>query len=121
MKIGISLPNNWGVTDPSVIVDLAILAEQLGFSSVWTAEHLVNVSYVRDRIGDRPFHHPLPILSCIAGRTTSIKLGTSILVVPFHHPFDIAKYIATLDHLSRGRVLLGVGTGNVPEEFAAMG
>ena len=120
MKIGISLPNNWGVIDPTTLVDIAILAEQLGFNSVWTAEHLVNVSYVRDRIGDRPFHHPLPILSYIAARTTSIRLGTSILVLPFHHPFDLAKYLATLDHLSGGRVVLGVGTGNVPEEFAAM-
>jgi probable F420-dependent oxidoreductase len=120
MDIGISLPSNSGVDDPAAIVALARLAEELGFASLWVSEHLVNVSYVRDRIGDRPYFHPLATLSYVAARTERIRLGTSVMVLPFHHPFDLAKYIATLDHFSGGRVTLGVGVGAVPEEFEAM-
>ena len=121
MKIGIALPNNWGVEDPNEIVDLAVHAEKRGFASVWTGEHVVNVAYVRERIGERPYHHCLALLSAIAARTHSIALGTSILVVPFHHPLDLAKYVATLDQISRGRVILGVGVGNIREEFEVVG
>jgi probable F420-dependent oxidoreductase len=121
MKIGISIPNNWGAQDAGKLVDLAVRAEARGFASVWTSEHLVNVDYVRARIGDRPYFHPLAMLSAIASRTQRIALGTSVLVLPFHHPLDIAKYIATLDQLSGGRVILGVGIGNVREEFDVLG
>lgn len=121
MKIGISIPNNWGVQDAGKLVDLAVRAEAHGFASVWTSEHLINVDYVRARIGDRPYFHPLAMLSAISSRTQSIALGTSVLVLPFHHPLDIAKYIATLDQLSGGRVILGVGVGNVREEFDVLG
>lgn len=121
MKIGIALPNNWGVDDPNDLVDLAVRAEDRGFASVWTGEHLVNVAYVRARIGERPYHHCLAVLSAIAARTQRIALGTSVLVLPFHHPLDVAKYVATLDQISRGRVILGVGVGNIREEFEALG
>jgi alkanesulfonate monooxygenase SsuD/methylene tetrahydromethanopterin reductase-like flavin-dependent oxidoreductase (luciferase family) len=86
MKLGVSIPNNWGVEDASKMIDLAVLAEELGFASVWTSEHLVNNAYVRARIGDRPYYHPLAVLSAIAGRTSRIALGTSVIVLPFHHP-----------------------------------
>ncbi|HEX7911660.1 MAG TPA: LLM class F420-dependent oxidoreductase [Paraburkholderia sp.] len=121
MKIGISIANNWGVMDASRLIDLAVRAEERGFSSVWTSEHLVNVDYVRARIGDRPYYHPLAMLSAVASRTRQIALGTSVLVVPFHHPLDLAKYVATLDQISCGRVILGVGVGNVREEFDVIG
>jgi probable F420-dependent oxidoreductase len=121
MKIGISIPNNWGVEDVSRLIDLAARAEDRGFDSLWTSEHMINLAYVRDRIGDRPYYHPLSILSAIAARTERIALGTSVMVLPFHNPFDLAKYIATLDQISRGRVILGVGVGNVREEFDALG
>lgn len=121
MKIGISIPNNWGAHDAVKLVDLAVRAETHGFASVWTSEHLVNLAYVRARIGDRPYFHPLAMLSAIASRTQRIALGTSVLVLPFHHPLDVAKYIATLDQLSGGRVILGIGVGNVREEFDVLG
>jgi len=117
MKIGISIPNNWGVPDASRLIDLAVRAEELGFASVWTSEHLINLAYVRERIGDGAYYHPLAILSAIASRTSRIELGTSVIVLPFHNPFDIAKYVATLDQISRGRVILGIGVGNVKDEF----
>ena len=121
MKIGISIPNNWGVADPNRLIDLAVLAEERGLASVWTSEHLINLAYVRARIGERPYYHPLAMLSAVAARTSRIQLGTSVIVMPFHNPFDIAKYIATLDNISRGRVILGVGVGNVPDEFDVLG
>lgn len=121
MKIGISIPNNWGCEDAPALIDLAVRAEERGFASVWTSEHLINLAYVRARIGERPYYHPLAILSAIASRTSRIELGTSVVVLPFHNPFDIAKYVATLDQISRGRVILGVGVGNVREEFDVLG
>jgi probable F420-dependent oxidoreductase len=121
MRIGISIPNNWGVEDVSHLIDIAARADAVGLAAVWTSEHLINTSYVRSRIGDRPYYHPLAILSCIAGRTQHIDLGTSVIVLPFHNPFDLAKYVATLDQLARGRMIFGVGVGNVREEFDALG
>lgn len=121
MKIGVSIPNNWGVPDALSLIDLAVQAEERGFASVWTSEHLINLDYVQARIGDGAYYHPLTLLSAIASRTNRIALGTSILVLPFHSPFDIAKYIATLDQISRGRVILGVGAGNVKQEFDVLG
>jgi len=120
MQVALSIPTNAGVEDPSGLVDLAMLAEDVGFHSIWTSEHLMHVSYVHARLGDRPYFHPLASLSYLAAKTSRIRLGTSVLIVPFHHPFDVAKYVATLDHFSGGRVILGVGVGNVPEEFEAM-
>lgn len=120
MRIALSIPSNNGVRDPLALADLAVLAEDLGFDSVWTSEHLTHVSYVHERLGDRPYFHPLATLSHIAAKTSRIRLGTSVLILPFHQPFEIAKYVATLDQFSGGRVTLGVGVGNVPEEFEAM-
>lgn len=121
VKIGLSLPNNWGVVDVGDLIEIGMLAEQCGFHALWTSEHFTNVSYVRDRIGDAPYYSALSILSALAVKTSRVLLGTSVLVLPFHSPFFVAKYFATLDHLSRGRAVLGVGIGNVAEEFEAVG
>lgn len=121
MRIGLSLPNNWGIEEVDALLDIGVLAETLGFHSLWTSEHLVNLSYVRERIGDGPYYSPLAILSALSVKTERIRLGTSVLVLPFHNPFFVAKYFASLDHLSKGRAALGVGIGNVAEEFAAVG
>lgn len=120
MKIGLSLPNNWGVEDPLALVDLAVLAEDLGYDSVWVTEHLLNLGHVANRLGPRPYHHSLALLSFIAARTTRVSLGTSVLVLPFRHPVELAKFAATLDHLSGGRLILGVGAGAIREEFEAL-
>lgn len=120
MHIAVSIPTNTGADDPVALTDLAVLAEDLEFESIWTSEHMMHVSYVHARLGDRPYFHPLAALSHMAARTSRIRIGTSILVLPFHHPFELAKYAATLDHFSAGRVTLGVGVGNVEEEFDAM-
>jgi probable F420-dependent oxidoreductase len=121
MKFGFSLSNNQGIEDVQSIIRLATRAEALGFDSVWASDHVFNVSYVYERIGDRPYYDPLTILSYIAAVTTRIGLGTSVLVLPYHHPMRLAKAAATLDVLSGGRVILGVGVGVIAEELNAMG
>jgi probable F420-dependent oxidoreductase len=121
MHLGFALANNQGVEDVQAIIRLAIRADELGFDSVWASDHLFNVSYVFERIGDRPYYDPLTILTYVAAVTTRIRLGTSVLVLPYHHPMRLAKAAATLDVLSGGRVILGVGVGVVEQEFTAIG
>ena len=121
MKIGFSLSNNQGIEDVREVLDLATRAEKLGFDSVWASEHVFNVSYVQERIGNRPYYEPLTILSYVAATTNTIGLGTSVLVLPYHNPIRLAKTAATLDVVSGGRLTLGVGVGVIEEELAAMG
>jgi probable F420-dependent oxidoreductase len=121
MKFGFSLSNNQGIDDVQAIVRLAIRAEELGFDSVWASDHIFNVSYVFERIGDKPYYDPLTILSYVAAVTRRIRLGTSVLVLPYHHPMRLAKAAATLDVLSGGRLILGVGVGVIEQEFNALG
>jgi probable F420-dependent oxidoreductase len=121
MKIGFSLLNNWGIDDPHALVDLAVRAEELGLDSVWVHDHVFNVGHVLDRIGGRPYYEPLTLLSFVAARTRRIRLGTSVLVLPYHNPIRLAKTAATLDVLSGGRLILGVGVGSIEGEIQAMG
>jgi alkanesulfonate monooxygenase SsuD/methylene tetrahydromethanopterin reductase-like flavin-dependent oxidoreductase (luciferase family) len=84
-------------------------------------DHLLNIGRVRDRLQDRPYWHPLAILSYVAATTERVLLGTSVMVLPYHDPVGLAKYAATLDWMSRGRLLLGVGVGALTQEFEALG
>lgn len=121
MKLGVCIPNNQGVEDPNDLVALGVKAEQLGFNSVWVAEHLFHSSYVAERLGDRPYHEALTVLTAIACATETVRLGTSVLVLPWHDPARLGKTIATLDQLSRGRVELGVGVAMTEDEFENLG
>ena len=121
MRIGISLLNNWGIEDAQALVGLACRAEELGFDSVWAHDHVFNVGHVFDRIGGKPYYEPLTLLSFVAARTSRVRLGTSVLVLPYHNPIRLAKTVATLDVLSAGRVILGVGVGAIEQEMEAMG
>lgn len=121
MKLGFVLPNNWGLNDPAPIVELAVEAEERGFDSVWVNHHVLNVGYIEERLDTRPYHDALTVLTWAAARTERVKLGTSVLVLPYLHPMVLAKAIATLDQLSGGRVICGVGVGSLPEENAILG
>jgi probable F420-dependent oxidoreductase len=121
MRIGFSLLNNWGIEDAQALVDLASRAEELGFDSVWVHDHVFNVGHVFDRIGGKPYYEPLTLLSFVAARTRRVRLGTSVLVLPYHNPIRLAKTAATLDVLSGGRLILGVGVGLIEKEISAMG
>ena len=121
MKLGFSLLNNWGIEDAQALVGLAEWAEDLGFDSVWVHDHVFNVGHVFDRIGGRPYYEPLTLLTFVAARTRRVRLGTSVLVLPYHNPIRLAKAAATLDVLSGGRLILGVGVGAIEQEMEAMG
>jgi probable F420-dependent oxidoreductase len=121
VKLGFSLLNNQGIADAQALVGLAVRAEALGFHSVWVHDHVFNAGHVRERIGGRPYYEPLALLGFVAARTTRVRLGTSVLVLPYHHPIRLAKTAATLDVLSGGRLILGVGVGAIEGEMQAMG
>ena len=121
MKLGFSLPNNQGVAHVNDLVTLAIEAESLGYHSVWVSEHLFHATYVANRLGDAPYHEALTILTAVAGSTSKVRLGTSVLVLPWHHPVQLAKRVASLDDYSGGRVSLGVGVAQTEDEFENLG
>jgi probable F420-dependent oxidoreductase len=102
-------------------VRLAVEAERMGYESVWGNDHVTTQRYVREEYADPPrFYDPLGYLAYVAGVTDRIRLGTGILVMAFRHPVMVAKQAATLDHLSGGRLVLGVGIGAYREEYEAM-
>ena len=121
MKIGYSIPSNRGVTDIGALIGLANLAETLGCHSVWTSEHLFHSAYVAERLGDLPYWEPLTILTAVASATSTVRLGTSVLVLPWHDPPRLGKVVATLDHLSGGRFDFGVGVATTEDEFDNLG
>ena len=116
---------------PELFSQLARDAEQLGFESIWTVEHVVvplpHTPYPATKDGkmrggdDAPIPDPLIPLAYAAALTTKLKLATGIVILPQHHPLYLAKQVATLDVLSHGRVILGIGSGWMKEEFAAVG
>ncbi len=96
-------------------------AEEFGFDSVWGNDHVSTQHYVRKEFPKpQNYYAPLLILTAIAENTKRIKVATALLVVPFRHPVNIAKELTTLDHLTDGRLLVGVGIGAYREEFEAM-
>src|SRR5437773_9227991 len=121
MRIGVSLLNKWGIEDVQALVGLAREAEELGFDSVWVHDHVFNVGHVFDRIGGRPYYEPMTFLSFVAARTRRVRLGTSVLVLPYHNPIRLAKAAATLDVLCGGRLVMGVGVGLIEKEIRALG
>ena len=121
MKIGFGIPNNQGVKDPNDLVAMAVAVENMGCHSVWVREHLFHSSYVAERLGDRPYHDALTVLTAVACATKTVRLGTSVLVLPWHDPARLGKMIATLDQLSYGRVDLGIGVAITKDEFENLG
>jgi probable F420-dependent oxidoreductase len=121
MQFGVTIPNNWGIEDPQQVLAMGPLAESLGYDSVWVMDHLFNNGYIRERLDDKPYYHPMATLSHLSATTRRVALGTSVLVLPYHNPIELAKYTATLDQMSGGRVILGVGVGAMTEEFEALG
>ena len=119
MYFGVILPNYGLDSNPDGIRRVAELAEELGFDSVWATEHIIVGPEAVDPYGR--VYAPLVTLGWIAGFTERIGLGTSIVLVPLHHPMHLAKEVATLQELSGGRFTLGVGMGWHKEEYDFMG
>lgn len=121
MKFGFVLPNNWGLPSPKPVIDLAVEADERGIDSVWVNHHVINIGYIADRLDDRPYYDALTMLTWVASRTERVRVGTSVLVLPYLHPMGLAKQLATVDQLSEGRLIAGLGVGGLPEENAALG
>lgn len=102
-------------------VRLAQEAERMGFDSVWGNDHMTVQRYVESETAQPPnYYELLSTLTYVAAATSTIKLGTALLVLPFRNPVVVAKQVATMDQLSGGRVLLGIGIGAYREEFEAV-
>lgn len=133
MRFGVMFANTGHGSSPQGAVRLAQAAEAAGFEALWTVEHVVVPSgyeskYPYDRSGkmaggaeDFDLPDPLVWLTWVAAHTERIKLATGILILPQRNPVITAKEVATIDHLSGGRMVLGVGVGWLAEEFAALG
>jgi probable F420-dependent oxidoreductase len=132
MKFGVMFANVGPFGQAEGLTHLAQTAERVGFESLWTVEHVVvpkgyQSPYPYAPTGkmpgpeESPIPDPLVWLSYAAAVTKKIKLGTGILILPQRHPVYVAKEVATLDQLSGGRALLGIGIGWLREEFAVLG
>ncbi len=128
LKIGVSLLS----TPPGELTHVAARAEALGYESLWMPEHLAFSRKIKSRypyskdgvppVGpDTTFLHSVTALAAAAAVTSHVQLGTSIYILPLRSPIVAAKEIASLDAISGGRVILGLGTGWMEEEFAAAG
>jgi probable F420-dependent oxidoreductase len=113
MRLGIFLSSMGPGRNPDALSALAREAERLGFDSVWVPDHVLKVlGTILD---------PLTLLAFLAGSTNRIKLGTSVLVLPYRQSVPLANVVSSLDVLSGGRLVLGVGAGWNAEEFVALG
>ncbi|GLW24004.1 LLM class flavin-dependent oxidoreductase [Microbispora triticiradicis] len=120
MKLGVNVPNFGPGTRPDVLRGWAETAEDLGFDLLMVSDHVVVTPDVAGQY-PAPFYEPFTTLSWLAGITTRIGLGTTVLIVPYRHPLLTARIAANLQQLSGGRLTLGVGVGWARQEFEALG
>ena len=131
MYFGFSLPGRGPLARPDSLVKLARKADELRYASVFVTDHVVIPTSYKSTYPYSPtgrtagdwsqgYLEPLALMSFLAGATSRVKLGTSVLVIPYRNPVVTAKMLATLDVMSGGRVILGVGVGWLREEFEAL-
>ena len=132
MKFGLMYANAGPFAYPEALANLARTAEEVGLESIWAVEHVAipvgyQSRYPYDPSGKIPAPENLPIpdpllsLTFAAAVTKTLRLATGILILPQRHPIYVAKELATLDTLSNGRAILGIGIGWLKEEFDALG
>src|SRR5437764_4278023 len=132
MKFGVLLPISGRAAGPYTLMEAARSAEAQGFDAVWSADRVVtpwqiHTSYPYSENHefivppDRPFLDSLTCLAFLAGCTEKITLGISVLVLPYRHPLYWTRVAVSIEQLSRGRLIMGIGVGWMEEEFAALG
>src|SRR5580704_17088577 len=131
MKIGFFSVGIGPTAEPQLLRSVATAAERLGFATIWAPEHVVLVHQYASKYpyssGEFPAPPNIPIadpfttLAYAAACTSTIRLGTGICLVPEHNPLVLAKTVATVDRLSGGRLIFGVGLGWLAEQFQALG
>lgn len=114
MRFAIDIPNFGAFADPHLTAEVARDAEAAGWDAVWVWDHTL-----RDR--GVPYADPWILLAAIALATTRVRLGPMVTPLPRRRPWSVAREAVTLDHLSGGRFTLGIGLGNPPREFSAVG
>ncbi len=133
MQYGLHIGNGSAVTDSAVLCDVAQLAEELGYESILIGDHVMPPRKINSP-------YPLPVetvpwniyqeedwpdcfamLAFLAAATKKVRLGTSVIILPYRHPIVMAKMLATIDRLSGGRVICGVGIGWIEAEFDFLG
>ncbi|MEU8206511.1 LLM class flavin-dependent oxidoreductase [Streptosporangium sp. NPDC049046] len=120
MKTGVNVLNFGPGTDPGVLRGWARTVEGLGFDLLMVSDHVAITPDVAEQYPP-PFYEPFTTLSWLAGVTDGIRLGTTVLIVPYRHPLLVARMAANLNRLSGGRLVLGVGVGWARQEFEALG
>jgi probable F420-dependent oxidoreductase len=120
MKLGLFLRNMGEQSTPEILLACAGAAEAAGIDDLWVADHIAIPPDNAEGSGGR-YLDPLATLAFLAGATRRIGLGTGVLVLPYRPPLATAKWVATIQELSRGRLLLGVGAGWMDAEFRAVG
>jgi probable F420-dependent oxidoreductase len=131
VKVGYFAVGIGPTVNPELVRMVATTAERLGFSTIWAPEHVVLLEEYASKYPyssgkfpappDIPIADPFTTLAYAAACTTTIRLGTGICLVPEHNPLVLAKTVATVDRLSAGRFIFGVGIGWLAEEFQALG
>jgi probable F420-dependent oxidoreductase len=132
VEFGFSLPGRGPLATPEQILKLATRADALRYASIFVTDHVVLPASMARSVypysstgqlpggADQDYLDPLALLGWLAHATRRIRLGTSVLVVPYRNPLVTAKILATIDRLSSGRLILGVGVGWLREEFEAL-
>ncbi|MFF9315032.1 LLM class flavin-dependent oxidoreductase [Streptomyces sp. NPDC014748] len=120
MRLGVNVPNFGPGTDPGVLRDWARITEGLGYDLLMVSDHVAVTPDVAERYPE-PFYEPFTTLSWLAGVTGTVRLGTTVLILPYRHPRLVARMAANLGRLSGGRLVLGVGAGWARQEFDALG
>ena len=118
MKYGVAIPHANTFATPEAIRAMARAVEDLGFDSLWVSDHII----VPEGSGYIPefMDEPLATLAFLAAETRHVSIGTSVLIVPYRDPVFTAKFLGTVDYLSSGRLIVGVGAGWLEKEFEAL-
>lgn len=120
MRYGFCIPHHRPLATRDLIIESARRGESLGYDTIWLSDHIVPPNTAEER-PRRIFYEPLALAGHLAAITSRVRIGTSVLVIPYRDPIVTAKQIATIDDMSGGRLLLGVGVGHLQAEFAALG
>ncbi len=124
VKYGLFAINYGTCADPESAVRVALYAEAAGFESVWTGEHFVLPDPQPESFSmpaTLPFLDTIVALTLVAAETRTLNVASGIIELPLHHPVTLAKQLASIDQVSQGRLIVGVGAGYLEAEFAAMG
>jgi probable F420-dependent oxidoreductase len=132
LRLGAKVPNSGALPFRLGIARMAATLEAAGFDSIWTSDHVVFPHEVRSRYPfaadgritwpvEVDYLEPVVALSAMTSTTSKAELGTSVLILPMRNPILFAKQAASIDAISRGRLVLGVGVGWLREEFEALG